>query len=398
MAGYLRHINLLTSSHKFLANFLSKQLNLSEAWYRTSPHGIHTSFFCGHTQIVVSQKTSESCSKHNPHCKKFIMNDVYDLELPLDVTDLSYGRDNSVVNITLSVNAAYLKGINNRCKTSNSFAQYPNTSSVSGVDFKLINSPIKGLSHLFMADFESNDAGCLLPQSSYFTNIDHVLVAVEPGLMDQTAAFYSDKLGFEKLPMGDTESDPEDIVVHASEGEGLRMKAMDYTQCSTLCFSGKDNLKAKFVLADSLNPSSPDQISNFIKNNNNHSGVQHIALHTEDIVSTCEDLKMAGIKFLNMPKSYYKDQIWRKSVDSLGFDPNVLEENNLLLDYKFDESAECGKGFLLQTFTEPLFPSENTIFLEIIQRCGSKGFGENNIRSLWSAVRYSHSKKAGAAL
>ena len=321
------------------------------------------------------------------------MNDLYDIDINPESTDLSYGKDNSVVNLTLSVDTKYLHNMENRCKTTET-SQVSHNLSRPGFDFKLIRSPFKGLSHLFVQEnLHLTTSFSPTSQTSNFTNIDHVLVAVEPGLMNLAAEFYSKKLGFESLgAMGTVENRHEDIVVHAPDGEGLRMKVMDYTKCSSLCFSGRDNLKAKFVLGDSLNPSGRDQICNFIRNNNNHSGVQHIALHTGDIITTCENLKMAGIKFLNIPQSYYKDQTWRRCVEDLGFDPQQLEDNNLLLDYNFAENDRRGKSFLLQIFTEPIFPSENTIFLEVIQRCGSAGFGENNIRSLWKAVRDSHLK------
>merc|ERR1711879_283023 len=75
--------------------------------------------------------------------------------------------------------------------------------------------------------------------------------------------------------------------------------------------------------------------------------------------------------------------------------PDVLKEHNLLLDYDSNYSQilpnspqQRDPSYLLQVFTEPVFPAERTLFLEVIQRIGSvQGFGENNIRSLWRAVK-----------
>ena len=105
-------------------------------------------------------------------------------------------------------------------------------------------------------------------------------------------------------------------------------------------------------------------------------GVQHVALATNDIVSTVSDLKSRGIEFLEVPTSYYDDLLER--VGTIDEDIEPLKMLGILVD-RDDE------GYLLQIFTKPV-QDRPTLFFEIIQRKGAKSFGKGNFKALFEAI------------
>ncbi|GAB1290157.1 4-hydroxyphenylpyruvate dioxygenase [Apodemus speciosus] len=112
---------------------------------------------------------------------------------------------------------------------------------------------------------------------------------------------------------------------------------------------------------------------------NGGAGVQHIALKTEDIITTIRHLRERGMEFLAVPSSYYK--LLRENLKTAKIQVkesmDVLEELKILVDY--DE-----KGYLLQIFTKPM-QDRPTLFLEVIQRHNHQGFGAGNFNSLFKA-------------
>jgi len=109
-------------------------------------------------------------------------------------------------------------------------------------------------------------------------------------------------------------------------------------------------------------------------------GVQHIALHTEDIINAVSLLKARGLKFLRIPKSYYVTLREKLAVSPVKVkeDLSKIEELDILVDYD-------DHGYLLQIFTKPV-EDRPTLFLEIIQRNNHQGFGAGNFKSLFEAI------------
>ena len=105
-------------------------------------------------------------------------------------------------------------------------------------------------------------------------------------------------------------------------------------------------------------------------------GVQHIALLTGDIIKAITKLKENGVEFLEVPDTYYEDLEQR--VGKIDEDMEVLKKLRILVD-RDDE------GYLLQLFTKPV-EDRPTLFYEIIQRKGSKGFGVGNFKALFEAI------------
>jgi 4-hydroxyphenylpyruvate dioxygenase len=113
-------------------------------------------------------------------------------------------------------------------------------------------------------------------------------------------------------------------------------------------------------------------------------GVQHIAINTNDIITSVTNMKSRGCDFLTIPSSYYEtlraalvthNKISKRPVIE---DLDILQKLNILVDY--DEN-----GYLLQIFTRPL-EDRPTLFVEIIQRNNHNGFGAGNFKSLFESL------------
>jgi 4-hydroxyphenylpyruvate dioxygenase len=112
----------------------------------------------------------------------------------------------------------------------------------------------------------------------------------------------------------------------------------------------------------------------------NGPGVQHIALKTDDIISTVRSMRERGTEFINTPPLYYDSLLPRllKTGVPIAEDLNNLKELGILID--FDEN-----GYILQIFTKPL-TDRPTFFLEIIQRHNHSGFGKGNFKALFQTI------------
>ena len=108
------------------------------------------------------------------------------------------------------------------------------------------------------------------------------------------------------------------------------------------------------------------------------SGIQHIAIATENIISTIKALRENGVEFLSVPDTYY-DILKEKHADYITEDIENLRKYGILCDTE-------GKGYLLQLFTKPI-GDRPTFFYEIIQRRkGAEGFGQGNFQALFESI------------
>lgn len=92
-------------------------------------------------------------------------------------------------------------------------------------------------------------------------------------------------------------------------------------------------------------------------------GVQHIAMRTEDIITTVTRMKERGVVFLEkIPDTYYDNllQGLEKAGTKVAEDIETIRKLKILVDYD-------DKGYLLQIFTKPL-QDRPTVFMEVIQR------------------------------
>ena len=118
------------------------------------------------------------------------------------------------------------------------------------------------------------------------------------------------------------------------------------------------------------------------------SGVQHIAVATDDIISTVTKLRARGVEFLSAPpKAYYEDIPNRLGthMEMMKEDISVLQSLAIMIDADED-------GYLLQIFTKPV-EDRPTLFYEIIQRMGAKGFGAGNFKALFESIEREQEKR-----
>ena len=104
--------------------------------------------------------------------------------------------------------------------------------------------------------------------------------------------------------------------------------------------------------------------------------MQHIALATNDIVTTVKALRANDVSFLRVPRTYY--DMLPQRVGQIDEDMDELAELGILVD-RDDE------GYMLQIFTKPV-QDRPTLFFEIIERQGSRSFGKGNFKALFEAI------------
>jgi 4-hydroxyphenylpyruvate dioxygenase len=107
-------------------------------------------------------------------------------------------------------------------------------------------------------------------------------------------------------------------------------------------------------------------------------GCQHVALATNDILRTTDEMRARGVEFLDTPDSYYDDPELRARIGQVRVPIEELKARKILVDRDED-------GYLLQVFTKPV-GDRPTVFFELIERHGSLGFGKGNFKALFEAI------------
>ncbi|MGL4584310.1 MAG: 4-hydroxyphenylpyruvate dioxygenase, partial [Flavobacterium sp.] len=120
----------------------------------------------------------------------------------------------------------------------------------------------------------------------------------------------------------------------------------------------------------------------------NGPGIQHIAVATDDIIKTVADMKSRGVEFLSAPPQSYYDMIpARLGVHMEMMKEDIKELQKLAIMIDADE-----EGYLLQIFTKPV-EDRPTLFFEIIQRMGARGFGAGNFKALFESIEREQEKR-----
>jgi 4-hydroxyphenylpyruvate dioxygenase len=112
-------------------------------------------------------------------------------------------------------------------------------------------------------------------------------------------------------------------------------------------------------------------------------GVQHVAMSTGNIIETVSELKSRGMEFLRVPDTYY--EVLPERVGSIKEDLKAIHELGILVD-RDDE------GYLLQIFSKPI-QDRPTMFVEIIQRHGARGFGKGNFKALFESIELEQERR-----
>ena len=214
----------------------------------------------------------------------------------------------------------------------------------------------KNYNGTFMPGFEKWESH-YNPASVGLKYIDHMVANVGWNEMNVWEKFYNDTMGFANL----ITFDDKDI---STQFTALMSKVMT-----------NGNGRIKFPINEPAKGKKKSQIEEYLDFYDGP-GVQHVAVATDDIVSTVSEMKKRGVEFLYVPGAYY-DTVGER-VGEIAEDMKVLKEHGILVD-RDDE------GYLLQIFTKPL-TDRPTLFFEIIQRKGAQSFGKGNFKALFESI------------
>lgn len=199
--------------------------------------------------------------------------------------------------------------------------------------------------------------------------IDHMVGNVGWGEMNQWVKWYEDVMGFVNF----LSFDDKQIT---TEYSALMSKVMS-----------NGNGRIKFPINEPAKGKKKSQIEEYIDYYEGP-GCQHIAVATDDIIKTVTELRARGVEFLSAPPpAYYEDIPNRlgKHMSMMKEDIGVIQKLAILVDA--DE-----EGYLLQIFTKPV-EDRPTLFFEIIQRMGAKGFGAGNFKALFESIEREQAKR-----
>ncbi|MGN7469822.1 4-hydroxyphenylpyruvate dioxygenase [Brevibacillus sp. SAFN-007a] len=192
-------------------------------------------------------------------------------------------------------------------------------------------------------------------ESTGLIGIDHIVGNVE--VMDEWVGYYQRVMGFTAV-----QNFSEDDI--STEYSALMSKVMQ---------NGTGRIK--FPINEPAEGRRKSQIQEFLEFYKGP-GVQHIAILTNDIIHTVSKLRENGVDFLTVPDTYYEDL--KERVGEIDEDIEALKKLGVLVD-RDDE------GYLLQLFSKPIV-DRPTLFIEIIQRKGARGFGNGNFKALFEAL------------
>ena len=202
------------------------------------------------------------------------------------------------------------------------------------------------------------------PPTDLLYGIDHIVGNVELGAMNEWVSYYEKVFGMTEM-------------IHFTD-EAI---STEYSALMSKVVTNGDG-RVKFPINEPAEGKKKSQIDEYLEFYEG-AGAQHIALTTKDIVKTVAELRKRGIRFLNTPETYYEEVPER--VGEINERLEDLERLGILVD-RDDE------GYLLQIFTAPL-GDRPTIFFELIERHGARGFGEGNFKALFEAIEREQEKR-----
>jgi 4-hydroxyphenylpyruvate dioxygenase len=215
----------------------------------------------------------------------------------------------------------------------------------------------------FLPGFVASDLLAPMGPDVGLVRIDHTVANVEEGRLDEWVDFYERVFGFRQLQHFDADQ-------IATEYSALR---------STVVWDGDSVVFPINEPADGLRKSQIQEYLDYY----GCSGVQHVAMVTEDIVATVRALRARGVRFMSVPDTYYTEA--RERMAGLELPWEALQSQSVLVDRDH-------AGYLLQIFTEPI-GDRPTVFFEIIQREGAHGFGEGNFKALFEAIERAQAQR-----
>jgi 4-hydroxyphenylpyruvate dioxygenase len=214
----------------------------------------------------------------------------------------------------------------------------------------------------FLPGYEPVENGTV--DSGMLLGVDHVVGNVELGQMDEWVRYYEDVFGMREM----IHFSDEDI---STEYSALMSKVVT---------DGRGVVK--FPLNEPAEGRRRSQIDEYLEFYEGP-GAQHIAVATRDIVGTVAELRRRGVQFLTIPDAYYDEVPSR--VPEVGKDLEDLRRQGILVD-------RDDQGYLLQIFTKPV-GDRPTLFFEVIERHGARGFGDGNFKALFEALEREQARR-----
>jgi 4-hydroxyphenylpyruvate dioxygenase len=200
------------------------------------------------------------------------------------------------------------------------------------------------------------------PEPTGLKYIDHMVGNVGWNEMNIWVKFYEEVMGFVNFLSFD------DKQIN-TEYSALMSKVMS-----------NGNGRIKFPINEPAKGKKKSQIEEYLDFYGGP-GIQHVAVATDDILKTVSQLKARGVEFLSRPPHTYYEAIPQRlgaHRESMKEDLTEIEKLGIMADADED-------GYLLQIFTKPV-QDRPTLFFEIIQRMGAKGFGAGNFKALFESI------------
>ncbi len=216
-----------------------------------------------------------------------------------------------------------------------------------------------------MRQFALNDHNRAHPCGLKF--VDHLVGNVEMGKMNHWVRWYEEVMGFSMFK----HFDDKDI---ATDFSALMSKVM-----------ASGNHLIKMPINEPAEGKRKSQVQEYLDWHSMTPGVQHLALRTDDELTSVAELRRRGVDFLAIPEAYY-DTVWKRVGAQLTAHghPAVKEDHQRIRDLGILVDAD-DEGYLLQLFTLPL-QDRPTLFFEVICRRGSQSFGKGNFKALFEAL------------
>lgn len=220
----------------------------------------------------------------------------------------------------------------------------------------------------FKPGFKPRGEASLKSANTGLQFVDHIVGNVQRNMMDHWANYFNKAMDFETF----VDFGPGDI-------------STKYSALLSKVVRSKDGV-IKHPINEPYEGVMRSQIEEYLDEYRS-SGIQHIAIATDDIIASIRALRANGVEFLRVPPTYY--DLLRKRDIQIDESIDELEELGILCDIEragHPTGAANAGGYLLQLFTKPI-GDRPTFFYEIIQRRrGASGFGQGNFQALFDAI------------
>ncbi len=231
----------------------------------------------------------------------------------------------------------------------------PAIKGIGGAPLYLIDRFEDGRS-IYDIDFEFVEGADRHPKGAGLKLIDHLTHNVYRGRMAYWAGFYEKLFNFREIRYFDIQG----------EYTGLTSKAM----------TAPDG-KIRIPLNEESSKGA-GQIEEYLMQYNGE-GIQHVALYTDDIIATIDQLSMNSVPLMPPPNDVYYEMLEQR-LPGHGEPVAELQTRGILLD---GSTAGSKPRLLLQIFSKTQL---GPMFFEFIQRKGDDGFGEGNFKALFESI------------